>query len=164
MAVSVNGFVTGENDDTDWVQDTEILYRLIAAKGACVMGKRTYEEAKKFNAFPYAGAINIVLTHDKKLMSKSTENAIFTSATPGEVVTLLENKGYSELIVVGGGHVNTEFLRAGLINTLIIDVHPVIIDRGIRLFESEIPRTKLDYVTSLALDHGITQITFNVHT
>ena len=162
MAVSVNGFVTGLNDDTEWVKDTEILYKIIAEKGACVMGKRTYLECKKYNAFPYQGALNVVLTHDKELNKQTTDEVIFTDATLGEVVTLLENKGYAEMIIVGGGNTNGQFLTSNLIDEMIIDVHPIVIDNGVHLFEGAFPRKNLELVSSSPLDNSMVQIRYKV--
>ena len=162
MATSINGYVAGENDDTEWVKDTNILYKIIAEKGVCVMGKNTYMECVKYNAFPYKSAINIVLTHDANLLSHSANDVKFTNAKLGEVITELENKGYKELLIVGGGNVNGQFLASNLINEIIIDVHPIIIDKGVRFFEGVFPRKDLEYISCIPLENGMVQIHYKV--
>lgn len=162
MAISINGYVTGQNDDTDWVKDTDILYQTIHDYDACVMGSRTYVEAKKFNAFPYKGAINIVLTHDPELIKQSTTEIIFTDATLGQIMTQLEDRGFSRLIVIGGGKTNAQFLSAGLIDEIIIDIHPIIIDQGIKLFEDIFPRVNLELIDSQKLSDGLVQNKYKV--
>lgn len=162
MATSINGFVAGENDDTDWVKDIDALYKIIAEKKVCVMGRRTYDECMKFNAFPYKNALNIVMTHDKNLLNKSVPNSIFTNSNPTEVFQLLQSKGYEELLIIGGGHINSQFLAAGLIDDIIIDVHPIIIDNGVQLFEDIFPRVQLQLVETLTLNDGIVQNHYQV--
>jgi dihydrofolate reductase len=162
MATSINGYVTGQNDDTEWVKDTEILYTIIKEYGACVMGRRTYEESAKYNAFPYKGALNVVVTHDQQLISGSTEGATFTNSSPAELVKLLESKGYEKLLVVGGGNLNSQFLSAGLINEVIIDIHPLVIEKGVKLFEDVFPRTSLELISSQTLTDGIVQNHYKV--
>ena len=157
MATSINGYVTGQNDDTDWVKDTEILYQTIRDYDACIMGSRTYVEAKKYNAFPYKGAVNIVLTHDQELIKQSTDETVFTDATLGQIITQLENRGFSKLIVIGGGKTNSQFLSSGLIDQIVIDVHPIIIDQGIKLFEDIFPLVNLELVDSQKLGDGLVQ-------
>ena len=157
MATSINGYVTGQDDDTDWVKDTEALYQIIAEKKVCVMGRRTYDECMKFNAFPYKNALNIVMTHDQKLLDQSIRQVIFTSNSPAGVLELAQSKGYQELLVIGGGLVNAQFLSSNLIDEIIIDIHPIIIDSGIKLFEDVFPRSNLELIESKKLTEGIVQ-------
>lgn len=162
MATSINGYVTGQNDDTDWVKDTELLYQIIQDHDACIMGSRTYVEAKKYNAFPYKGAVNIVLTHDQDLITQTTNDIIFTDVTLGQIVTQLEDRSFSSLLVIGGGKTNSQFLSSGLINEIVIDIHPIIIDQGIKLFEDVFPRINLELMDSQKLNDGIVQNKYKV--
>ena len=157
MATSINGYVTGQDDATDWVKDTEALYQIIAEKKVCVMGRRTYDECMKFIAFPYKNALNIVMTHDQKLLDQSIHQVIFTSNSPAGVLELAQSKGYQELLVIGGGLVNAQFLSSNLIDEIIIDIHPIIIDSGIKLFEDVFPRSNLELIESKKLTEGIVQ-------
>lgn len=163
MAISINGYVTGQSDDTEWVKDTDALYQIIADKGACVMGRRTYDECVKYNAFPYKNALNIVLTHDPRLLSQSSGQTMFVSNSPAEILKLISQQGHKELLIVGGGQINSQFLSAGLIDEIILDVHPIIIDGGIKLFEDSFPRLNLEYVDSKPLTNGLVQIHYRVN-
>ena len=162
MATSINGFVTGENDDTDWVKDTNLLAGIIREKGACLMGRRTYDICLQYNDFPFKNALNIVVTHDQKLINQSTDEAIFTSLLPDELFKKIENMGHSELIILGGGQINSLFLRANLIDEIIIDVHPLIIDKGIQLFAGVFPRVNLELISSKTLSDGMVQNRYRV--
>jgi len=162
MAISINGYITGQNDDTEWVKDTDELYKIVADHDACIMGSRTYVEAKKFDAFPYKGAVNIVMTHDQKLIEQTTGDVIFTASTLGQIVTRLEDRGFSKLIVIGGGQINSQFLTGGLIDEIIVDIHPIIIDQGIKLFENNFPRVDLELVDSQTLQSGLVQSKYKV--
>lgn len=162
MATSINGYITGRDDDTEWVKDTEILYKIIADKGVCVMGRRTYDESVKYNAFPYQNALNIVVTHDQNLLSKSTDNVIFTQASLPDIIKLVQVKGHTEILLVGGGKLNAEFLAAGLIDEIMIDIHPIIIDHGIKLFEGNFPRVNLELIDTQKLKDGMVQNKYRV--
>lgn len=162
MATSINGYVTGKNDDTDWVKDTEILYKLISDIGVCLMGKRTYKESVKYNAFPYKNAVNIVMTHDNELIAKSNDTEIFTSGDPITILQLVEKLGKDQVVVIGGGNINSQFLASGLIDEIIIDTHPIIIEEGIRLFEESFSRTNLELIETNKLSDGIVQNRYKV--
>ncbi len=162
MATSLNGYVAGKDDDTDWVKDTDILYKLVADKGVCIMGRRTYEDCMKYNVFPYKNALNVVITHDQNLITSSSDQIIFTDKSPLEVAKLVEAKGFKEMIVMGGGKTNSQFLASNLIDEIIIDIHPIILETGVRLFEDIFPRTNLELIESKILSDGMVKTKYKV--
>lgn len=162
MAITINGFVAGPNDDTEWVKDIDALYAMTVKSGVVIMGKRTYDECVKYNAFPYKGALNIVMTHDKALLSKSSEDVIFTDVTPTGVLTLIEQKGLDHALIIGGGHVNGSFLKAGLIDEIILDVHPMIMAKGIHLFEGNFPYVQLKLISLDKINDDVLQVKYRV--
>lgn len=162
MATTVNGFIAGPLDDTDWVKNIDALYKKVAEFGVAVMGKRTYDECIKYNAFPYKGALNVVMTHDKDLLTKSSGDVIFTDASPQSVLKLLEQKGFDHALVIGGGHVNGSFVKDNLIDEIILDIHPMIMSKGIHLFESDFPYKNVELISSESLHDGIIQVKYKV--
>lgn len=162
MAITVNGFIAGTDDDTDWVKDLDALKSKISESGIVVYGKRTYDECVKYGAFPYHNALNVVLTHSKDLLSNSVENVIFTDKTPPEVLSLATEKGFDRVLLIGGGHTNGSFMKAGLIDELIVDIHPLVKSQGIRLFESEFADQDLELVTYKQMNDGIIQATYTI--
>lgn len=162
MAISVNGYVAGKNDDTDWVKDTQILYDLVAEKGVCVMGRRTYEDCMKYNVFPYKNALNIVVTHDQSLISKTSKDIIFTDQTIEEIIKIVSDRNLNEIIVMGGGNINSHFLKNKSIDEIVVDIHPIVLSGGIRLFEDVFPDVTLELIDTHSLNDGIVQIKYRV--
>ena len=162
MATSINGYVAGINDDTDWVKDTQVLYDLVSEKGVCVMGKRTYKDCMKYNVFPYKNALNIVITHDKSLIEKSTKDIIFTDGSVDQISKIASDRGLNEIIVMGGGNINSYFLKNNAIDEIVIDIHPIVLSGGIRLFEDVFPNTNLELVESKLILEGIVQNRYKV--
>lgn len=162
MAVSINGYVAGQNDDTDWVKDTALLAKIIKEYGACVMGRRTYDICLHYNDFPFKNALNVVMTHDNTLINKSTGTEIFTDKGASEVIKIIEEKGIQQMIVLGGGNINGQFLSSSLIDEIIIDIHPLILNTGIKLFGDDFPRTNLELIESKVLTDGMVQNRYKV--
>ena len=162
MATTVNGFVAGPGDDTEWVKDFDLFYKTVADWGVCVMGKRTYNECVKYDVFPYKGALNIVMTHDKTLLNKKEQQVIYTDASPKQIIEMAKEKGFDKLLVIGGGHVNGSFLKEGLIDEIILDVHPMIMANGIKLFESEFPNVNLKLVSFKQINHEVLQVKYTI--
>jgi dihydrofolate reductase len=162
MAVSINGYVAGPDDYTDWVKDTQILAEIIREKGACLMGRRTYDICLAYNDFPFKNALNVVITHDKNLITKSTSTEIFTDTNLSDLILDLEGRGKKELVVLGGGNINTLFLKDKLIDEIIVDVHPIILSSGTKLFENIFPSVNLEFLATKSLDSGMVQIKYRV--
>lgn len=162
MAMTVNGFVAGPNDDTEWVKDIDALYKKTVSYRNAIMGRRTYEECVKYNAFPYKGALNIVMTQDKRLHAQTSDDVIFTGATPREVLEIIEQKGFDHALVIGGGHINGSFLKEGLIDEIILDIHPLVIANGIKIFEGDFAYTNLEFVDITKLSDELLQVTYKV--
>ena len=162
MAITVNGYIAGKDDDTEWVKDLDALKKTIKDFGIVVMGRRTYDECMKYDAFPYADALNIVLTHDQTLLKKSDDSVIFSDAEPAGILETAKQKGFEKVLVIGGGHVNGSFIKAGLIDEIILDIHPLIMSDGIRLFESEFGNQKLELTGQKQINDQILQATYKV--
>ena len=78
------------------------------------------------------------------------------NATPEDVVAQLAVRGFRNLYIDGGATVQ-RFLRAGLIDRLIVTNVPVLIGQGVRLFgtlERDIP---LQLVASRSFPGGLVQ-------
>ncbi len=135
MATSINGHITKGSDDSDWVSeiDWKVFDKLKRESGCMVMGSHTFEQFA--DDFPQEGALNVVMTHDSKLLSKSIDHALFTDKTPSEVIELAKEKGFNQIMLIGGMTLNTSFLKENLIDEIWLDVHPLLIGEGKTVFD-----------------------------
>ena len=95
MATSADGYIATKSGDSSWVSesDWERFSQMIKDAKVMVMGKRTYEVCVGEETFPFENALNIVATHDKKLLSNpTTDSTFFTDRTPSEIVTYVKEK------------------------------------------------------------------------
>lgn len=135
MAMTVNGKIAGIDNDTSWTskEDWEGFLGMCKKVGNAIIGRRTYEMVRK-EGTQLSDILTVVLTHDPALLSKKSPHTIFTDKHPRDVLALLEEKGFKEALVAGGGILNSAFLKEGLIDELYIDIEPLILGRGIPLF------------------------------
>ncbi len=162
MAITINGYIAGLDDDTDWVKDIDALNQTITEFGVVIMGKRTYLECIKYNVFPYKNALNIVMTHNISLQNKNTDQILFLDKSPKEAVDLLKQRGVKQSLLMGGGHLNGSFLKEGLIDEILLDIHPIIMAKGIHLFESEFSNQQLELLNVQQINDQIIQLRYRI--
>lgn len=105
----------------------------MATVDALVMGRNTYDVIRDFDAWPYGGKPVYVLSSRPLEPAKSGDVAERLTGDPAEIVATLEARGIGHIYVDGGITIQ-RFLRAGLIQRLVITRVPVLIGEGIPLF------------------------------
>ena len=136
MATSVNGNITSGESDSDWVDKADWKYFNKTTKnaGVMIMGSETYKQFE--NDFPQNQALNVVLTKKKNLLGKKIDGAIFTDKSPKEVIKMLSQNGYKKACFIGGETLNTSIIKENLVDEIYIDIHPLLIGDGKKLFGS----------------------------
>lgn len=144
MAMSLNGFIAKENDDTPWSKTVWNNYYKIAREfKAVVLGRRTYEIMKKVNEFEKIGNPFIVVVTRKNIANNS--NFVFVSS-PKEALKILKEKGFTNIMIGGGGRLNSSFIKENLIDEIILDIEPQIFGKGIKLFAKDDFYSKLKLI------------------
>lgn len=123
-----------------------------------VMGRNTFEVVLGFEQWPYTKKVIVLSSRPLDLGAAHVRgaDAEHMNATPGEVVAQLASRGCRSLYIDGGGTVQ-RFLRAGLIDRLIVTHVPVLIGQGIPLFGTLEQDMPLRLVESRSLPGGLVQ-------
>lgn len=134
MAVTVNGMVADEEDKTDFVSENEWIYfrDMIEEEGNLIIGRRTYEVMLAEDEFQEIDTNLTIIVSDQALESEQENHAVAES--PREALRILEEKGFSDALVAGGGKLNGSFMREGLVDEIYLDVMPAALGTGIPLF------------------------------
>jgi dihydrofolate reductase len=147
MTMSLDGFVADRGGSTSRLSDpaasggSEYMTALIRETGAVVMGRRTFAMAEDPDWYVgnYEFQVPIfVLTHTPPpAMPKQDENLTFTFVTDGIASAIAQAKAAagSRVVQVLGASVVQQILRAGLADELHVDVAPVLLGAGLRLFD-----------------------------
>jgi len=156
---SIDGFVAKNDGDTDWVADSKAFEQKCKEAGCVFIGRKTYDfdydyfkEIKDF--------FIIVLTSEKDREPKQ-ENVVFVNSVE-EAVEKAQEKGFENVILGGGGGVNFSFLDAQLVDEIILSVHPLILGKGIKLFEGYEVHVKLELTDVNKLSEGLVHLKYNV--
>ena len=163
MAMSVDGFIARENDDTSFVSDTEweSFRSMIRRTKDIIVGARTYEIMKaggEFKGLEDTRVLVVAADNSTKLLQKN-HSAV---SSPKEALSILEKEGFREVLVAGGGTLNGSFMEQGLIDEIYLDVEPVALGKGINLFGGKNVDARLKLLESKKLSENEIQLHFQI--
>lgn len=133
LAASANGMISNKRNIPDWLSPAyEQGFMAISQRTqAVIMGKTTYNILSP-DYLPLKEGSLVVLTHDTNA-TPSQSNVLFTGDSPEKIVAQLAAKGHTEAVIIGGTQTVTEFVKAGLVNEIILVVEPVLFGSGLPL-------------------------------
>lgn len=163
IGVTANGLIAGEDDNASFVEvDSWKGFEKIYKKaGNIIMGRRTFGLSIVDGTFPYQDALNVVMSH-KKIKNEWGENVLITDQSPRWVITKLEELGFSEAFIAGGGIVNSAFMKEGLIDEIYLDVEPIAFGKGVPLFAPDDFEVNLELIGSKNLNSNTIQLHYAV--
>jgi dihydrofolate reductase len=157
ISMSLDGYMTASGQTQDepmglggdqlvaWAfgedeRDRRVLTDGVAATGAVIAGRRTYD-----TSLPWWGAdgptgdarvpVFVVTRHPP---ADAPENGVYTFVPDGIEAALEQAKaaaGDKHVTVMGGADTGQQYLRAGLVDELSIHLVPILLGAGTRMFE-----------------------------
>ncbi len=123
---------------------------------ALVIGRKTYETVLTFDAWPY-GKKPVFVLSNRALASAPPEAVVERLlGDPAEIMSHLGSRGFRHVYVDGGATIQ-RFLRAGLIQRLVITRVPVLIGDGIPLFGPLPGDLRLRHIATRSFPSGLVQ-------
>lgn len=133
----------------------------MATVDALVLGRNTLDVVLKFPSWPYGSKPVFVLR--MRALPPVPAGAVVErmAGEPAEIASMLSARGIGHIYVDGGITIQ-RFLRAGLIQRLVITRVPVLIGTGIPLFGA-VPRdVLLNHVATRSFASGLVQSEYEV--
>jgi dihydrofolate reductase len=161
VGVSVDGFMARANGDLDWLPEgggePHGYDEFMASVDTLVIGRKTFETVLAYETWPYGDKRVVVLSRRAVDLSAVREGNVQQMAgPPAEIAARLADLGATHVYVDGGLTIQ-DFLRAGLVQRLIITRVPVLIGEGIPLFGA-LPRdVRLRHVATRHYPSGLVQ-------
>jgi dihydrofolate reductase len=183
MSMSLDGFVGGRNGDDglhNWVfggsvpvdaggmtfhlaskKSAKVFKEFVQAAGAFIIGKTTFAGVDENPAFQKP---TFVLTHEART-PLNKQGTTITFVTDGIESALKHAKaaaGDKDIYVFGGAKVAQQYLGAGLIDEMQINLVPILIGGGLRLFGQDGAETvELESIRVVEAE-GVTHLKFRV--
>lgn len=139
VATSIDGYIARPDGGLDWLPapDEEAMepwQTFMASVDHLVMGRKTFEQVLAFGVWPYEGTpVTVLSTSLKRVPETLSDKADVRALEPVPLLDHLDELGRGR-VYVDGGQVVQGFLRADLIDEMILTTIPVLLGSGIRLF------------------------------
>lgn len=165
VGASVDGFIARPRGELDFLDagggEPHGYDEFIAGIDAIVMGRNTFETVLGFGEWPYSERRVVVLSSRPLDLSSLPGTVEQMSGEPAAIVARLAASGASSLYVDGGVTIQ-RFLRAGLVDRLIVTRVPVLIGQGIALFGPLERDVRLRHVATRTFASGLVQSEYHV--
>ena len=169
MTMSLDGFINDRNGSAEKLSpdfsellDAPSFKEMTKNTGAVIMGRHVYEMADPFlwinDDYEFQVPI-FVLTHTPPAkFPKGNDRLTLTFVTDGveSAISQAKNAAGDKIVqVIGGASTIQQCLNSGLCDELQIDIMPVLLGKGLRLFENidtdkiKLERTNLEETTPI---------------
>jgi dihydrofolate reductase len=138
MAVSADGFISDKNDQTPWSEDEWTAFEsFVKSCDVVLLGRRTYQIMTAEGSL-VDGPQYVVATRHADLDTGDLPKISIDSKAD------LPRAG--RLGIIGGGELNGSVATLGAIDEVVLDVEPIVLGDGKRLFGSHDVRLELELV------------------
>ena len=162
IAASLDGFIAAPNDDLSFLSLVEKngedygYTDFIKTVDTVILGRKTYDWVMKHaSAFLHTDKETYIITRTAR---PGNENVNFYTGNLKELVQNLKKKAGKNIFVDGGAEIVHELLLENLIDEFIISVIPVLLGKGVRLFNDGRPELYLELVRSKQYKTGLIQL------
>jgi dihydrofolate reductase len=188
FSMSLDGFIAGPNDGPDnplgdggtrlfdwWTAGEDRLgpddrfkppeqSRAVVAEmfgcGAVITGRRTFDIANGWGGHHPLGAPFFLLTHrpPERWVGPGSEGTVVTDGIHSALKQARDSAG-DRAISVGAADVARQYLNAGLVDEITINLVPVLLGGGVRMFDG-LDRTLDLQCTRVVESNGVTHLTY----
>jgi len=160
MAITANGIIAKNNDDTNWISKEEWdSYSLAVRTAGClIIGRRTYYILTKQPEFSELKDVKLVVVSETNIETLSPNHIVAYS--PKEALGLLSD--FKEVVVAGGGTLNASFLSENLVDEIYLDIEPIIFGEGIPIFKGKDFEYKLELIGQKKISDNEIQLHYKI--
>ncbi len=169
MAMTLDGFVARKDHTLDWLdkQDTagedHGFTEFMDSIDVIVMGSGSYKTVLGFGEWPYTKPV-VVLSRSlvqADIPDHLQDKVEIMSLEPVDLMNVLGDRGIKRVYVDGGAIIQS-FLRNGLIADMKVDIVPILIGKGIRLFGELHKDVDLALVSVSDFKSGLIQMQYRI--
>ncbi len=164
VASSLDCYIAREDGGIDWLYtDADYGYeKFYDSIDTIIMGRKSYEQSLTFDVYPYKGKKVYVFTRKKVRRNNNEQDCEYIDTNIQDFVTNLTQLIGKDIWLLGGGEIVSVPLNAGLVDEIILSIHPIILGTGIPLLKNIQKEVNLKLENSMSFERGLTQLCYKV--
>jgi dihydrofolate reductase len=164
IASSLDCYIAREDGGIDWLfTDDDYGYtKFYDSIDTIIVGRKSYDQSLTSDDYPYKGKSVYVFTRKKIRKNNNEQDVEYIDTNIQDFVTSLTQSIGKDIWLIGGGEIVSVLLNAGLVDEIILSIHPIILGTGIPLLRDIQKEVNLKLENSLSFDSGLTQLYYKV--
>jgi len=166
IASSLDCYIAREDGGIDWLfTDADYGYtKFYDSIDTIIVGRKSYDQSLTLDEYPYKGKKVYVFTRNKvrKKNNNNEQDVEYIDTNIQDFVTNLTQSIGKDVWLLGGGEIVSVLLNAGLVDEIILSIHPIILGTGIPLLRNIQKEVNLKLENSLSFESGLMQLCYKV--
>jgi dihydrofolate reductase len=175
IANSLDNYIARPDGAVEWLFNDGTDYGMgefFRSIDAVLLGRKTYDFATGQQAKPKRktkkkrkgvagwGMKSYVFSRTLKL--EPEDDLTIVSENAGEFVRELKNQPGKDIWLMGGGELARSLFAEGVVDEISLNIHPVLLGRGIPLFLDLPKQINLELITARSHNNGCVQVEYRV--
>ena len=165
MACSINGLIATEDGNEDFLsyRGWEIMLEFLKEYDVLIWGRKTWDNVVSWGKeyLEDLKDINIIILSNTRGQIDEFSNVIYCNSIE-DCLKMCEKLKYKKIFVSGGASINNAFMEKGIVDEIILNYNPFVLNKGIPLFKGDYFENKLKLEKIIKEKDDIVQIHYSV--
>ena len=165
MACSINGLIATEDGNEDFLSERgwKIMLEFLEEYDVLIWGRKTWENIISWGEeyLKDLKDLNIIILSSKNIETKKIPNVIYCNSID-EVLKVCEKMKYEKLFISGGATINNDKIKKGIVDEIILNYNPFVLNKGIPLFKGNYFENKLKLEKIIKEKDDIVQVHYSI--
>ena len=159
MTMSANGMIARGDDETPWSEESwESMKKVARSCKVMIIGRRTYEIMLGADEFRKIGNPYTIVISKESIRRR--ENFAFVNNITAAMNAAKRTKA-KKVLIGGGCMTNSSFLDRNLVDEIQLDIEPIVIGSGIKLFDGNF-ESRLKLVKATKISKNVVHLKYRV--
>lgn len=165
MACSINGLIAREDGSEDFLSERgwDIMLEFLKEYDVLIWGRKTWDNIVSWGE-EYLEAlkdINIIILTSSTNKKSEFSNITYCKSIE-ECLKVCDENEFEKLFISGGAKINNSFMEKGIVDEIILNYNPYVLNKGIPLFDGKFFENKLKLERVVREKDDILQIHYKI--
>ena len=165
MACSINGLIATEDGNEDFLsyRGWEIMLEFLKEYDVLIWGRKTWDNILSWGEeyLKDLENINLIILSNETGRKDEFPNVTYCSSIDN-CLKLCEKMKYEKLFISGGATINNAFMEKRIVDNIILNYNPFVLNKGVALFKGNYFENKLKLEKVVKEKDNIVQVHYSV--